>query len=58
MINVPDPDWPSSLRGKAADLYERWQDELKPRGFGLSARILEFPGGFPGDVGMTLVWGE
>jgi CBS domain-containing protein len=57
MINVPDPDWPTSLRGKAADLFERWQAELKPRGFGLNARILEFPGGFPGDVGMTLVWG-
>lgn len=58
MINVPDPDWPTSLRGKAADLFERWQAELKPRGFGLTARILEFPGGFPGDVGLTLVWGD
>ncbi|TBW39718.1 CBS domain-containing protein [Siculibacillus lacustris] len=57
MINVPDPDWPTSLRGKAADVYERWLAQMKPRGFGLSARILEFPGGFPGDVGMTLTWG-
>jgi CBS domain-containing protein len=57
MVNVPDPDWPTTLRGKPADLFERWQNELKPRGFGLSARILEFPGGFPGDVGLTLTWG-
>jgi CBS domain-containing protein len=57
MINVPDPEWPSTLRGPAADVYERWRDELKPRGFGLFARILEFPDGFPGDAGIFLTWG-
>lgn len=57
MINAPDPNWPTSLRGPAADIYERWRDELKPAGFGLAARILEFPGGFPGDAGITLTWG-
>lgn len=57
MINAPDPNWPTSLRGPAADIYERWRDELKPAGFGLVARVLEFPGGFPGDAGITLTWG-
>ena len=57
MINAPDPNWPSSLRGPAADVFERWRDELKPAGFGLVARILEFPGGYPGDAGLTLTWG-
>lgn len=57
MINAPDSGWPTSLRGPAADIYERWRDELKPAGFGLAARILEFPGGFPGDAGITLTWG-
>ena len=56
MINAPDPDWPSTLRGPAADVFARWQDELKTRGFGLTARILEFPGGFPGDAGLCLTW--
>ena len=56
MINAPDPDWPGSLRGPAADVYARWHEELKPRGFGLVARILEFPGGFPGDAGIVLTW--
>jgi hypothetical protein len=56
MINAPDPDWPSTLRGPAADVYARWREELKPRGFGLVARILEFPGGFPGDAGIILTW--
>lgn len=57
MINAPDPNWPTSLRGPAADVYERWRDELKPAGFGLVARILEFPGGYPGDAGIILTWG-
>jgi CBS domain-containing protein len=57
MINAPDPQWPTSLRGPAADIFERWRDELKPAGFGLAARILEFPGGYPGDAGLTLTWG-
>jgi hypothetical protein len=56
MINAPDPDWPKTLRGQAADVYARWHDELKPRGFGLTARILEFPDGFPGDAGLSLTW--
>ena len=56
MINAPDPAWPTSLRGPAADIHDRWLAELKPRGFGLTARILEFPGGFPGDAGLTLTW--
>ncbi|MCE1236943.1 MAG: CBS domain-containing protein [Hyphomicrobiales bacterium] len=57
MINAPDPNWPTTLRGPAADVYEHWRDELKPAGFGLVARILEFPGGYPGDAGLTLTWG-
>jgi CBS domain-containing protein len=56
-INVPDPDWPASLRGEAAEVYLRWSHDLKPHGFHLAARILDFPGGMPGDVGLFLVWG-
>ena len=29
-----------------------------PAGFRLSARVLEFPGGMPGDIGLFVVWGE
>lgn len=56
-INVPDPGWPATLRGLAADLYERWLGELRPAGFGLSARVTEFPDGMPGEAGLFLVWG-
>ena len=57
-INAPDPDWPRSLRGEAAEMYLRWERELRPRGFHIVARVVEFPGGVPGDIGLFLVWGE
>lgn len=57
-INIRDPEWPQSLRGEAAEVYLRWKRNLKPRGFHLQARVLDFPGGMPGDVGLFLVWGE
>lgn len=55
-INAADPHWPETLRGEAAEIYLRWERELKSHGFHLSARILDFPGGFPGEVGLVLVW--
>jgi hypothetical protein len=57
-INSALPEWPQTLRGEAAELYLRWERELKPRGFHLSARVLDFPDGMPGDVGLFLGWGE
>ena len=55
-INALEPTWSATLTGKAADIFLRWQRELRPRGFGLGARVLEFPGGFPGDIGLFLSW--
>ncbi|MGO9392332.1 CBS domain-containing protein [Rhodoblastus sp.] len=57
-INQPDPDWPATLRGKAADFFLRWDKQLRPLGFALSARIVSFPDGFPGDAELSLVWGR
>jgi CBS domain-containing protein len=56
LINVPDPNWPTTLRGEAAEIYVRWQADLKSGGFHLVARVLEFPDGIPGDIGLFLVW--
>jgi len=56
-INAAETDWPSTLRGEAAEIYLRWERDLKPHGFGLTASMLEFPGGMPGDIGLFLVWG-
>lgn len=55
-INVTEPGWPATLRGDAAEIYLRWERDLKPHGFHLAARVLEFPGGVPGDIGLSLIW--
>ncbi len=56
-VNAPDPSWPTTLRGLAAEVFMRWKAELRPHGFGLHARVLEFPDGLPGDIGLFLAWG-
>jgi uncharacterized membrane protein len=56
--NQPNISWPETLRGEAAELYARWRDQLSRRGFHIAARVLDFPGGKPGDVGLFLFWGE
>jgi hypothetical protein len=57
-VNAPLPDWPKTLRGEAAEISLRWERDLKPRGFHLAARVLEFPDGKPGDIGLFLAWGR
>ena len=56
-INSLEPDWPQTLRGEAAEIYLHWERDLKSNGFHLVAQVLDFPGGIPGDIGLTLVWG-
>ncbi len=55
-INVREDGWTATLRGEAAEIYLRWERDLKHHGFMLSARVLEFPDGKPGDIGLFLVW--
>lgn len=57
-INAPDPNWPTTLRGLAAEVFMRWKKELQPQGFSLGARVVEFPDGLPGDIGLFLEWGS
>jgi hypothetical protein len=57
-INNADPSWPETLSGRPRQAYELWQNQLKAAGFRLSAMIIEWPGGMPGDVGFFLKWGD
>ena len=57
-IDVGEERWPATLRGEAAEIYLRWERELKPRGFRLRALVMEYPEGKPGDIGLFLHWGE
>ena len=55
-INNGDPHWPTTLVGFAQRAYEFYKAELQPNGYRLRAEILNFPGGKPGDVAVTLLW--
>ena len=37
-------------------VYDFWKANLKPGGFGFAARIINYPGGQPGDVGLFFSW--
>jgi hypothetical protein len=57
-INNNDKDWPETLTGRPRQAYELWRDHLRAAGYSLSAMIVEWPGGLPGDVGFFLRWGQ
>ena len=57
-INNRAAEWPTTLQGKAKGFYDFFLDRGKPQGFKLTAQILDFPGGMPGDVGLVVSWGE
>jgi hypothetical protein len=55
-INNSDPDWPNTLVGFAKEAYEFYKAELQQHGYKLRAEIIDFPGGKPGEVAVTLFW--
>jgi len=56
-INQQEPGWENTLTGLPRELYHFWEKYLRPRGFRLRCQIVDWPGGMPGDIGMTLAWG-
>ena len=41
----------------AKEIFQLWTDYLKPRGYRIRYQIIDFPGGVPGDIGVTISWG-
>ena len=56
-INQLEPGWEKTLTGVPKEIYDLWDKYFRPRGYKLRVQIVDFPGGMPGDVGMTLSWG-
>jgi len=56
-INQQEAGWENTLTGVPKEIYEFWQKHLRSRGYKLRFQIIDFPGGVPGDVGVTLKWG-
>jgi hypothetical protein len=56
-INQMEPGWEKTLTGIPKEIYQLWTDYLKPRGYRIRYQIIDFPGGVPGDIGITISWG-
>ncbi|CCE10357.1 conserved hypothetical protein [Bradyrhizobium sp. STM 3843] len=57
-INQMEPGWEKTLTGIPKEIFQLWNDYLKPRGYRISYQVIDFPGGLPGDIGVTIHWGE
>ena len=55
-INQQEPGWEKTLTGVPKEIYQLWEKHFRPRGYKLRVQIIDFPGGMPGDVAMTLCW--
>ena len=57
-INQMEHGWETTLTGLPKELFEFWKQYLQPRGYKIKFQIVDYPGGIPGDVGITLNWGD
>ncbi len=56
-INQREDGWENTLTGVPKEIYNLWDKYFRPRGYKLLVEIVDYPGGMPGDIGMTLKWG-
>jgi len=57
-INQQEPGFEKTLTGIPLEIFHLWSDYLKPRGYRIRYQIVDFPGGMPGDISITLAWGN
>jgi len=57
-INQQEPGWEKTLTGIPKEIFQLWTDYLKPRGYRISYQIIDYPGGMPGDIAVTIAWGD
>lgn len=55
-INNNLEGWQETLPGVYRKIYDWWEHEMAPGGFTFAARVIDFPGGVPGDVGLFIGW--
>ena len=51
-----EPEWLATMPAGVREVFDFWKTTLKPGGFGFSTRIVNYPGGKPGDVGLFFTW--
>jgi GTP cyclohydrolase FolE2 len=56
-INQQEPGWQDTLTGIPKEIFQLWTDYLQPRGYRIKYQIIDYPGGMPGDIAVTIAWG-
>jgi hypothetical protein len=57
-INQQEAGWENTLTGIPKEIFQLWADYLKPRGYRISYQIIDYSGGVPGDIAITIAWGD
>jgi len=55
-INQMEKGWEKTMTGIPKEIFQLWSDYLQPRGYRIRYQIVDFPGGVPGDVSITISW--
>ena len=53
-----EPGWEQTLTGIPKEIFQLWADYLKPREYRISYQVIDYPGGVPGDIAITIAWGD
>jgi hypothetical protein len=56
-INQGEAGWERTLVGIPKEIFEFWMRRLQPLGYRIRYEVVDYPGGMPGNVGVTLSWG-
>ena len=51
-----EPEWLVTLPAGVRQVFDYWKENLKPGGFGFAVRVVNFPSGKPGDIGVFIMW--
>jgi hypothetical protein len=57
-INQQEAGWENTLTGIPKEIFQLWTGYLKPRGYRIGYQIVDFPGGVPGDISITISWAD
>src|SRR4029078_13537588 len=53
-INQQKVGWEQTLEGLPKELYQFWKQYLQPKGYRIKFQIVDWSGGRPGDIGISL----
>jgi len=57
-INQQEAGWEKTLTGIPKEIYALWNDHLREKGYHINYQVVDFSGGVPGDIGVTISWSD